>query len=376
MHTWHPIRWQQTLRSWLHDVASGLRELVGPPSAPTPPAYEHVTQQAASQGQESQQPDRRPRQPKNANGTSTVGLALYPRQNQPLPQATTAARKPSSLSNHMPDYAERLEASGLCDTPRKRHRECAASHHAHYKNYGYTSFMFRDAASNGNGNLRDRSLAAAISVALHIAAVAWIWFVGDQAGPGKSETQGHSGGDGMSASFIAADEFRQRIETQPTLASSEAIAIPEESSESVLSAPTEAAIDLQHSTDHADSDASSVQQATTVEDDETAPTESMEAGLNQGGDSAGGSNDDGLRAAYLAALRAAIRQHWNYQGRIQQCNLTIKQSPGGAVQSAVSGECSLAPQDRRALEAAVLMAQPLPYAGYEAVFQELTDFEL
>lgn len=102
----------------------------------------------------------------------------------------------------------------------------------------------------------------------------------------------------------------------------------------------------------------------------------METGLTQGEDNAGGNSDDGLRAAYLAALRAAIHQHWNYQGPIQQCNLTIKQSVGGAVQSAIAGKCSLPTQDRRALEAATLMAQPLPHAGFERAFNEVIDINL
>lgn len=228
--------------------------------------------------------------------------------------------------------------------------------------------MSKDAASNGGGDLRDRSLAAAISVALHIAAVTWIWFMGDQAGWGKSEAQGYSGGDGMSASFIAANEFRQRIETKPTLASPDLAAASEEPSESVLSTPVEATVDMPDLANPVDPATYPAPDATTAEVNEAAPIESTKAGLTQGGDSAGGSNDDGLRAAYLAALRAAIRQHWNYQGSPQQCNLTIKQTAGGMVQSAITGECALAPSDRRALEAAVLMAQPLPYAGYESVF--------
>lgn len=166
-----------------------------------------------------------------------------------------------------------------------------------------------------------------------------------QAG-GRSEAQGYSGGDGMSASFIAANEFRQRIETKPPLASPEVAAAFEEPSESVLSTSVEATVDLPDNTNPVDPATYPAPDATTAEVNEAALTEPTEAGLTQGGDSAGGSNDDGLRAAYLAALRAAIRQHWNYQGSPQQCTLTIKQSSGGAVQSAFTGECSLAPEDR------------------------------
>lgn len=144
-----------------------------------------------------------------------MGLALYPRRNLPLPQSTSTSPEPLNLKSrqHGAPISSR--------TPRKCRQQRTASHHAPHENYGYTPFMSKDAASNGGVDLPDRSLATAISAALHIAAVIWIWFLGDQAGWGKSETHGHSGGDGMSAGFIAANEFRQRIETKPTLASPE-----------------------------------------------------------------------------------------------------------------------------------------------------------
>lgn len=236
--------------------------------------------------------------------------------------------------------------------------------------------MSKDAASNGGGDFRDRSLAAVISAALHVVAFGSIWFVGDQAGWGKSEAQAHSGSDGMSASFIAVDEFRQRIQTKPNLATPEVIATSEETLESVPSTPTEAAVDLPTGTEPADPSAYPASGERAGQENETAPADSMEAGLAQGEDNTGGNNDDDLRAAYLAALRTAIHQHWNYRESPQQCTLTIKQSPGGAVQSAITGECALAPPDRRALEAAALMAQPLPYAGFESIYAESIDLDI
>jgi len=235
--------------------------------------------------------------------------------------------------------------------------------------------MSKDAASNGGGNSYDRSLALAISVALHVAAFGWMWFIGHQAGSGESEASGHSGSNGVSAGFIAADEFRQRIETITTFATSEVAAATEESSENAPSAPTERAVDLSDNTKLVDSDHSHAPGVPAVEENEAVLPGPMEAGLTQGGDNVGGNADDGLRAAYLAALREAIRQHWSYQGTPQQCNLTIKQSTGGAVLSAIAGECLLAPQDRRALEAAVLMAQPLPYSGFESVYSDTLSLE-
>lgn len=195
-----------------------------------------------------------------------------------------------------------------------------------------------------------------------------IWLFGDQRGWGKSEVPGFSGRDGTSVDFLAPDGFRQRIEINPEPPSHEVSATSEETLEGAPSEPAEPAVDLPDSAESGDPATYPPSDATAVEENEVAPTKPMEAGLTQGEDNAGGNGDDGLRAAYLAALRTAIRLHWNYQGPPRRCSLTIKQSPGGVVQSAIAGECSLPTQDRRALEAAVLMAQPVPYAGYESVF--------
>ncbi|HZX80034.1 MAG TPA: cell envelope integrity protein TolA, partial [Lysobacter sp.] len=87
----------------------------------------------------------------------------------------------------------------------------------------------------------------------------------------------------------------------------------------------------------------------------------------------GGGNDDGLRARYAAALQAAITSKWTRPDSIQsgdRCRLQIRQLPGGEVVDVqVSAPCSYDEQGRRSIEAAVLKAQPLPYAGFESVFQ-------
>lgn len=232
--------------------------------------------------------------------------------------------------------------------------------------------MSKDAALDGRGDFRDRSLAAAISVALHVAAFGWIWLVGDQAGCGESEVSGHSGRDGTSADFLAVDEFRQRIETKPALASPDIPDTPERPLNSEERLPTDHVIDTSEVAEFVPSAEHSTPDVAAVQDDVIVPTESVEIGLTQDGQIGGGNSDDGLRAAYLTALRAAIRQHWNYQGPRQQCNLTIKQTAGGTVQSAIADSCALTPQERRSLEAAALMAQPLPYEEFERVFSETT----
>ncbi|MGY1425638.1 cell envelope integrity protein TolA [Lysobacter sp. A289] len=82
--------------------------------------------------------------------------------------------------------------------------------------------------------------------------------------------------------------------------------------------------------------------------------------------------DTGLEARYSAALQEAILAKWTRPETVPlgaRCRLVIKQLPGGEVMSAdVSSPCAYDEQGRRSIEAAVLKAQPLPYAGFESVF--------
>jgi len=82
--------------------------------------------------------------------------------------------------------------------------------------------------------------------------------------------------------------------------------------------------------------------------------------------------DTGLQARYAAALTEAIRAKWTRPETVPlgaRCTLVIRQLPGGEVMSVdVASPCSYDEQGRRSVEAAVLKAQPLPYAGFERVF--------
>jgi len=82
--------------------------------------------------------------------------------------------------------------------------------------------------------------------------------------------------------------------------------------------------------------------------------------------------DTGLQARYEAALKEAILAKWTRPETVPvgaRCRLVIRQLPGGEVMSAeVSSPCAYDEQGRRSIEAAVLKAQPLPYAGFETVF--------
>lgn len=53
----------------------------------------------------------------------------------------------------------------------------------------------------------------------------------------------------------------------------------------------------------------------------------------------------------------------------QRCKIVIRQIPGGKVIDAqVDPSCPYDEPGRRSIERAVLLAQPLPYAGFESVF--------
>jgi colicin import membrane protein len=91
--------------------------------------------------------------------------------------------------------------------------------------------------------------------------------------------------------------------------------------------------------------------------------------------------DEGLSARYAAALQEAILRNWTRPDNVplgQRCRIVIRQIPGGQVVSAeVEPSCPYDDLGRRSIEAAVLKAQPLPYAGFESVFNRtlLLNFE-
>ncbi|QDQ74857.1 TonB C-terminal domain-containing protein [Pseudoluteimonas lycopersici] len=83
--------------------------------------------------------------------------------------------------------------------------------------------------------------------------------------------------------------------------------------------------------------------------------------------------DNGLKARYAAALTQAIRSNWTRPDNVPlsaRCVINITQLPGGKVIDVqVSPSCPYDALGKRSVEAAVLKAQPLPYAGFESVFK-------
>jgi colicin import membrane protein len=91
-----------------------------------------------------------------------------------------------------------------------------------------------------------------------------------------------------------------------------------------------------------------------------------------------GGQDDDLTARYAAAIQAAVTQNWNRPEGIPaglRCSLNITQIPGGDVISVTIGSpCNADEVTRNSIEQAVMKAAPLPYQGYEKVFQRSIKF--
>ncbi|KQQ80224.1 protein TolA [Xanthomonas sp. Leaf131] len=91
----------------------------------------------------------------------------------------------------------------------------------------------------------------------------------------------------------------------------------------------------------------------------------------------GGTNTD-LSAKYAAAIQQKVLGQWVRPPSVppgQKCTINIRQLPGGQVMEAkVAPGCPYDEAGQRSIEAAVLSAQPLPYRGYESVFQRNLTF--
>lgn len=85
-----------------------------------------------------------------------------------------------------------------------------------------------------------------------------------------------------------------------------------------------------------------------------------------------GGVDQGLLAQYIAALQVAINAKWTRPESVPvgaPCRLVIRQLPGGNVMDVqVDRPCAYDEAGQESIKRAVLKADPLPYAGFEEVF--------
>ena len=91
-----------------------------------------------------------------------------------------------------------------------------------------------------------------------------------------------------------------------------------------------------------------------------------------GGSPGNRGTDTDLAAKYAVALQQAIARQWTRPDTVQlgqRCRISIRQIPGGEVINVdIAPSCAYDALGRRSVEAAVLKASPLPYAGFESVF--------
>ncbi|MBL8260789.1 MAG: cell envelope integrity protein TolA [Xanthomonadaceae bacterium] len=82
-----------------------------------------------------------------------------------------------------------------------------------------------------------------------------------------------------------------------------------------------------------------------------------------------------LRQAYSEAIMRKIRSSWTRPAHVSTkdvCPIRVQQLPGGLViEATVMPECPYDTAARQSAEAAILRAQPLPYAGFEPVFSRV-----
>lgn len=88
--------------------------------------------------------------------------------------------------------------------------------------------------------------------------------------------------------------------------------------------------------------------------------------------------DSSLLAEYSSAIVKVVTDNWNRPDTTPtgvRCAITITQIPGGTViNTAIGSPCNADMVTQNSIKQAVTKAQPLPYKGYESVFQRNITF--
>lgn len=208
----------------------------------------------------------------------------------------------------------------------------------------------------------ERQLVGAGTVLLHLLLVYSLLRVAAVNGAGESGGALEGNGEGMVVEFIALASADRESEPAP---------IPIQQNPAVSS--RQEAVALQDSPS-IETDPQ-VDRALSEIGEQIAFRNQAVAQLTNGGAtlsaSLGGNPADDLLANYHSALRASIRQKWKdltSRPFPTGCTVRLDLAVGGPVNATSAYGCAIPHADRMQLEAAILMAQPLPYAGYESVF--------
>ncbi len=208
---------------------------------------------------------------------------------------------------------------------------------------------------------RERHLVGAGTLLLHVLLVWWLVQTPGRglAGAGEFSTGGGAG-DALVVEFVAVPSPTSHSRTPP------APLMPEQ--HDTVTRPDTTSLDTKSTVPHVLSETGEYAPPD-AQSAPVAPSSSQPIGTTSA--AKGGNPGDDRLASYHAALRAAIRKKWSDltdRPFPSGCALRLTLATGGSLNATSANGCALSGEDRMQLEASALMAQPLPYAGYEAVF--------
>lgn len=214
-------------------------------------------------------------------------------------------------------------------------------------------------------SLSDRITAATITVLVHaLIVVVMVMGLQSDGGPGSRSVPDTAPGEhAWTAIHFVTEQKQAAAETPPAALETRPQPAPVEESPIPEPAPDgeSATADATPSADAASSEAAALSPAEAAA--------SFDAGEAGGADAP----QDDLGARYLAAVRTAVLEQWDAMGGgaiPAGCEVVIEQVDGGQAIRAWTRQCGDLPMSGRIrLETAAMQAQPLPYEGFEPVFQ-------
>lgn len=216
---------------------------------------------------------------------------------------------------------------------------------------------------------RDRKLVGAGVTLLHSLLILSLLH-GSTKGDSSADDAAQGGEEGLLVEFIVIPHVSSQLQAHPISASVSSTSLATDSAQG------RATIEIVEAAERAEVLSELDDYASLAPTPQSPPNEltaSVASGTSASSSLKGGHPSDDLQGGYRAALRAAIQRQWIEQtGRIfpSGCAIRLVQSVGGVLNASSAANCDLSREDRLQLEAAALMAQPLPYAGYEAVFSD------
>ena len=208
---------------------------------------------------------------------------------------------------------------------------------------------------------REAVAATTLSIALHLAFFALLLLSGGHGAPGRKPVG--SAGEALVVEFVS---------IAPHPAAQAGPALPMRASVGTsIPTPTAAISRLGELT--ADKKAAGQQAPSSAQQEANTPKAATRTDTSVSVGTANGSKSGtvGPNDGYLTAIKTAILRRWSalHPGEpAPGCSLAIEQIAGGELKAAQASDCTEV--QRRSLEAAALMAQPLPYVGYEAAFKK------